>query len=464
MKNKILSSALMVVVLFAGCASPQATTEAPPVIAPSATSQPTATASPIPPSPTFTPTPKTTGVTIDGSASDWETYDRVANDATGDQVAGSPDLGELRAFNNDQNFYVMIRENETGKTDHYDILMDVNGGDFDFQISVWPERNEAVFAAFPTSGDMTPVDGVTSARGDVIEIRMALSVVGGKPVKSFLAQTWLGDQVGDVAEPAQVVAINELEPTPIPGSQPRPLPTRVDFTAEDGQALVGYFYASWQSNAPVVMLVHQYGVPQNNWVDYGMVDWLQNWPPDGAAHGLFPAMPVDQSFAVFTLDLRGFGESGPPIPKNASDEEYNKYAAGWIQDVKAALDHVKTLPGVDASRIAIIGANNGADVSVVSCGDCLGVLALSPGNYVDEDFKATVETLDAKGKIVWCFSTEKSAGTDVVTCGSVASAHYNWINFPGDGRGMQLIREDKAPADVGQNILDFLSTVFGFTP
>ena len=193
-----------------------------------------------------------------------------------------------------------------------------------------------------------------------------------------------------------------------------------------------------------------------------MVDWLQNWNPSGEAHGLFPAMPVDQSFAVFTLDLRGFGESGPAIPNNLSDEEFNAWGANWVLDVKAAVEQIKSMPGVDASRIATIGANNGADASIAACEDCLAVLALSAGSYVGLDTKTNAEKLDAKGKVIWCFSTENSQGTDVATCSSITGNQFKWINFPGDGRGMQLIRDDKAPEGIGQNILDFLATVFGF--
>jgi hypothetical protein len=121
------------------------------------------------------------------------------------------------------------------------------------------------------------------------------------------------------------------------------------------------------------------------------------------------------------------------------------------------------MPGVDASRIAIIGANNGADASVAACEDCLGVLALSAGSYAGLDTKTNAEKLDAEGKAVWCFSTEKSAGSDVATCSSLTGNQIKWINFPGDGRGMQLIRDDKAPDGIGQNILEFLGTVFGFS-
>ncbi|MBV6451336.1 MAG: hypothetical protein MHPDNHAH_02069 [Anaerolineales bacterium] len=460
MKTKFLFYVVMIAVLLAGCASPQAaTTVAPPTVAPSATPLPTATASPIPPSPTPTP-PPTTIIVIDGKADDWANYSVNVTDLTGDQKPGMADLIEARYFKNDQYLYIMVRLEGMEGWDGIAIVGFVGGKGG--QLSTRPNKH----TDFRYFGEGNSDLAVTMEIGEVVELKIALDQFPSKSIEFHILSLYNGPKYGnDPVDDSQngqvqpIKSVKEFEPTPLPGFASKPLPTRVEFAAEDGQALVGYYYPSWKLNAPVVLLVHQYGLPQENWVNYGMVDWLQNWSPLGQARGLFPPMPVDQSFAVFTLDLRGFGESGPPIPKNVSDEEYNKYAAGWIQDVKAALDYVKTLPNVDASRIAIIGANNGADASVVSCGDCLGVLALSAGNYVDEDFKATVEALDAQGKVVWCFSTEKSAGADVETCGSVTGNQYKWINFPGDGRGMQLIREDKAPEGIGQSILEFLAAV-----
>lgn len=423
-------------------------------------------ASPVAVVPESSPTPKpppTTNIVIDGNVDDWQNYTVSISDPSGDQTPNGADFVEARYFTNDAFLYLMIKFAAPGEWDDIAVGLVFEGDQFG-QLNLRPNKQISI-GSFPNFTDIeieiaitdttleakAPLEKIPSRLKDIYGIRVFYHKKGDAPV----------DESGNDRLP--LTAVQEFEPTPLPGFGVKAESVRVEFAAEDGQALVGYYYPSWKPNAPVVLLVHQYGLPQENWVNYGMVDWLQNWSPLGLARGLFPAMPVDQSFAVFTLDLRGFGESGPPIPKNVSDEEYNKYAVGWIQDVKAAMDYIKTLPNVDVSRIAIVGANNGADAAVVSCGDCLGVLALSAGNYVDEDFKATVEALDVQGKVVWCFSTENSAGADVATCGSVTGNQYNWINFPGDGRGMQLIREDKAPADIGQSILDFLVAVFGFS-
>jgi len=465
MSTKILYYAL-IVILIAGCGGSPATeaaTEAPPTIAPSATSQPTAT--PIPPSPTPEP-PRVTGITIDGNADDWANYPVNLTDPTGDQLAGMADLTEARYLMNDQSLYLFVRLENDEAWDDMAFVLGFEGGKGG-QLNIRPNKHVDVGIFGENSRDLA----VLMEIGDVVEVKIPLDQFPAGLERIDIISVYNHGRHGNdpVDESLNGVMrllsrVEELEPTPMPGAQPEPNPTRFELTAEDGLPLVGYYYPSWQTNAPLILLVHQYGLNQEKWLEYGMVDWLQNWPPTGAAQGLFPAMPVDQSFAVLTVDLRGFGESGPPIPSSLTDEQAVAYGQGWITQVQAVLAYAETLPGVDSSRIAIVAANNGADASVAACGDCLGVLALSPGNYFYLDFKASVEALDAQGKIVWCFSTSQSEGADVATCASVSGTHYYTENFPGNGRGMQLIRDDKAPEGIGLKILKYLQLVFGFPP
>jgi hypothetical protein len=57
-----------------------------------------------------------TRILVDGQSDDWVNYAVIGNDAAGDHVAGSPDLAEVRAVNNDKYFFstVQIR----GKISH----------------------------------------------------------------------------------------------------------------------------------------------------------------------------------------------------------------------------------------------------------------------------------------------------------------------------------------------------------
>ncbi len=152
-----------------------------------------------------------TKVTIDGLSEDWENYPISTTDMKGDQEPGTPDFGEIRAFDNNNYFYLMAALNESGTTNHYDVLLDVNGGDYDFQVSFFPDRGEAYFAPFPVTAGMRPAEGVSSAQDQVIELKVPLSLVGSQPVLRFHLQTFLGDRSGDQVPDVQVQLTDESE-------------------------------------------------------------------------------------------------------------------------------------------------------------------------------------------------------------------------------------------------------------
>jgi len=268
-----------------------------------------------------------------------------------------------------------------------------------------------------------------------------------------------------------------LSPSPSPTILPKPEPTRVEFQAEDGHTLVGYFYPSPYPNAPVVVLMHMMGYTQAGWVQLGLVDWLQNWPAGGGGmfapvlqSSIYPPMPAGLSFAVFTFDYRGFGESLPAMPNSFTKSELDQWIAGWLMDSKAAYEKVKTMPGVDASRVAGIGASIGADGVVDTCAaGCLGALSLSPGDFLNIPFKDAVKAIEDAGKPVLCIAHEKDEGS-TRACNAASGTHYRSIIYTEGGgdygtHGMMfLMVPDYAPPDIGQVILDWLRLTFNITP
>ena len=212
MNAKNLFYAVIIVGLIAGCASPQPATQAPTeeavVIPPTDTAVP-ASPTPVPPSPT--PTPRVTNIVIDGDGSDWDQYESVKYDLRGDAPQGSPDILEVNAFNNDHYFYIMIREDTAGVMDHYDVPADINGGEFDYQISAWPERNEISVSDFPTMENSKKVVG-SVARGEVVEIKVPLSALGSQPVLIIHLQITLSSNNGDFFKMRDIPVVNETEP------------------------------------------------------------------------------------------------------------------------------------------------------------------------------------------------------------------------------------------------------------
>jgi hypothetical protein len=269
---------------------------------------------------------------------------------------------------------------------------------------------------------------------------------------------------------------SQPSPTQPPAISPKPEPTRVEFQASDGRALVGHYYPSPSPNAPIVVLMHMMDTTQKDWVRLGLVDWLQNWPSDGTGlaaparqTSIYPPMPQGISFAVFTFDFRGFGESLPLKPDSMTGNEFDQWIAGWLLDAQAAYEKAKTLPGVDPTRIAGIGASIGADGVVDACGEgCLGALSLSPGDYLNVPYQTAVKAVDDAGKPVWCIAHEKDAPS-AHTCKGASGQHYNSIIYSEGGgeygvHGMMFLAADYAPPDIGRHILDFLFAAFSITP
>lgn len=239
---------------------------------------------------------------------------------------------------------------------------------------------------------------------------------------------------------------------------------RVEFKASDGQPLIGYFYPSWQPNAPVVILMHQRLANQAMWDESTVIPWLQNWPVDSAtaatptlsANGMLPLMPQNMSFAVFTFDFRGHGESMPLLGAQPSDEQ-NIPLSLFLLDAKAAYQTVGQMPGADPSRMIGIGASIGADAVVDACAiGCIGAFSVSPGSWLGVDYAQAVGNLLAQGKIVRCmYSTDD--GPSPATCWSVAPGKtYQIFAYKGVKHGMTFFVPRKMQSDFGQNILEFL--------
>ena len=265
-----------------------------------------------------------------------------------------------------------------------------------------------------------------------------------------------------------------IPPTPTPELPPESglpaNPQRVEFQAQDGTQLVGYYYPSRFADAPMVVLAHWAGGNQRDWVEIAL--WLQNrrdevteYPQPGEDNiqgpwldpSWFPPMPPDVSFAVFTFDFRGYGESA---------------SGAWertLQDAQAAFETAAGMEGIDPQRMAGIGASIGSDGASDGCllynqtqgGGCLGSMALSPGSYLGMDFATVVgqmEALDPQGE-VWCLADEEDEAA-YTTCEPISGELYQFYAYQDAGHGMMLLRPEVEPQPL-ELIQQFLGKLFG---
>ncbi len=264
-----------------------------------------------------------------------------------------------------------------------------------------------------------------------------------------------------VAEPAQTISL-ELEPLPAD-------PQEVTFTTADGVELKGIYYPAAVNPAPVVVLMHWVNSDQYDWMQIAL--WLQNRGVTsdldegyyGEWHdpGWFPQMPAGRSYAVFTFTFRGCEGMGGCMRINE---------AGWLEDAKTAMQFAATLPGVDPTKMAAIGASIGADGAVDGCAwlndqmtgpVCLGALSLSPGDYLTLAYSAMVESMesDVPPATAWCFYAVQDvpARND---CVGASGTRYQLFEYPGNAHGMMLLVSDLDPLPM-QRIIDFLFQVLG---
>ncbi len=256
-------------------------------------------------------------------------------------------------------------------------------------------------------------------------------------------------------------ATKEPAPTPEPTALPEPAfepqpadGQRVEFNAEDGSTLVGYYYPASVPNAPLIILMHWAPGTQQDWRNNGMVDWLQN---RGINHGMnaptrqsqiYIPLPEGISFAVFTFDFRGAGESSGSFTRE-----------GGLLDAKAAYAFAPTLEGINPAQIAGIGSSIGADGVADGCGEgCLGALSLSPGNYLTVPYADAVKTLDDAGKPVLCLASEGDFES-APTCEGASGNHYQFLVYPGSAHGDQFFQNP--PEGFGDLLYVWVLSTFG---
>ncbi len=251
--------------------------------------------------------------------------------------------------------------------------------------------------------------------------------------------------------------------TPTPVFIPSPNPIRQTFVAEDGRQLVGYFYPSWKPNAPVVVLMHQFESNQAAWQESPIIKWLQNWPvpfsagsPTPSANGLLPGVLPDLSFAIFTFDFRGHGES---LPNDIIQDGHKAHADEFLLDASAAYQTARQMPGVDPETVIGLGASIGADAVVDACGDgCVGAFSISPGSWLGVDYAQAVRKLTETDKPVRCMYAVNDPPSPGTCLSITPGKNYKIFAYPGKKHGMTfVILPRKMESDFGVNLLDFLN-------
>lgn len=214
--------------------------------------------------------------------------------------------------------------------------------------------------------------------------------------------------------------------------------TIVNFETEDGIRIFGEFSAPPKSAdpAPMVILLHM------NRSDHTA------WKPLLA--------PLHQAgFAVLAIDFRGHGQSGSAaFAQRVADRDESIYREMWL-DVRAAYDWLAQQPGVDRSRLALVGASVGCSVALRYAGKDRSVdaiVALSPGlRYLGLDSAADVELIKGRRMLMIASAPEQSAAQQLARLATGAT-----VSIGGDGHGTDLLTPQ-----LGRKIADFIKQSVG---
>jgi len=193
----------------------------------------------------------------------------------------------------------------------------------------------------------------------------------------------------------------------------------------DGFTLAASYYPASQPG-PGVLLLHQCNGDRSMW--------------DGLAQKL-----SENGVHVMTLDYRGYGESTGP--KLKAFEELDRSAQGKIHttDISVALGRLRTIDGVDGSRLATGGASCGGPRSIALASEAAGVRAMVfLSSYLG---KPALERFDAKlsGIPILAITAEDDGQTtDSLHKAFEHSTHpeSRLLLYKGDAHGQPLFSQD----------------------
>jgi dienelactone hydrolase len=198
---------------------------------------------------------------------------------------------------------------------------------------------------------------------EISDVYKEPKLIHNKILLILLLSLALGACGGKVSNAVNAIPANAASSSPTPAAKGQ----TVTIDAPDGVKLVGSFFEASKSNAPGLLLLHQ-------------------WQSDRHSYDEFAKRMQAKGFSVLSIDGRGFGEStkkadGSAVAAGRTDADVK----AMLGDVGAAVEFLKKQKNVDATKIGIVGASYGSSLALIYAADHPDIKAvglLSPGlNY-----------------------------------------------------------------------------------
>ena len=204
---------------------------------------------------------------------------------------------------------------------------------------------------------------------------------------------------------------------------------RVEIEGIDGLKLVGTLYTPGDSPSPwpVVILLHMMWGNRSSWEDFAI-------------------QLTDAGYAVFTVDMRGHGDTGG---------ELDWELAG--NDLQQVWNYLGARPDIDEDRMAVLGASIGANLALVTGADnsnARTVVLLSPGlNYAGVETRDPLLTYGERPILIVASQEDTYAAASSGRLEEIALGETRLVMYQGAGHGLHMFDREPGLADL---IIDWL--------
>lgn len=204
---------------------------------------------------------------------------------------------------------------------------------------------------------------------------------------------------------------------------------RVEIEGIDGLKLVGTLYTPGDSPSPwpVVILLHMMWGNRSSWEDFAI-------------------QLTDAGYAVFTVDMRGHGDTGG---------ELDWELAG--NDLQQVWNYLGARPDIDEDRMAVLGASIGANLALVTGADnsnARTVVLLSPGlNYAGVETRDPLLTYGERPILIVASQEDTYAADSSGRLEEIALGETRLVMYQGAGHGLHMFDREPGLADL---IIDWL--------
>lgn len=154
-----------------------------------------------------------------------------------------------------------------------------------------------------------------------------------------------------------------------------------------GRQIVGILHLPRQKNAPIIILLHGWGMGKTGNPQFTFVRAAREFCKNG--------------FVVLRFDFRGVGDS---------EGDFDDYTqTTMLEDLDAAISYLKRLQGVNPERIGILGWSMGGSTAIIGAAKNRKIKCLiswaSPADHKDLWSPSLLKELERKRRIILDYSS-----------------------------------------------------------